>query len=111
MANLTPFQGVVFTPWIETIIAHGAVSGSCFPSGHVAGSFGMIFGLLLKYPRFGRLCLFLAVGMACVCLYTRYHHRLDVAAGLLCAGLGYGFACLATRSPRSSPSARLTRGA
>lgn len=107
-AGLTPFQGIVFTPWIETIIAHGAVSGACFPSGHVAGTFGMSFGLLPAYPRFGKLCLFLAVGMASACLYTRYHHGLDIAAGLLCAGLGYGFARLTSRSPRSSPSARPT---
>jgi membrane-associated phospholipid phosphatase len=106
MAALTPLQGIVFTPWIETIIAHGAVSGGCFPSGHVAGSFGMTFGLLPAHPRLGRLCLFLAAGMACACVYTRYHHSVDILAGLACAGLGYGFARLAARSPQSSPSAR-----
>jgi hypothetical protein len=108
MAGLTPFQGVIFTPWIETIIAHGAVSGGCFPSGHVAGTFGMSFGLLPNHPRAGRVSLFLAVGMASACLYTRYHHGLDILAGLLCAVLGYGFARFSTRSLRSSPSARPT---
>jgi membrane-associated phospholipid phosphatase len=97
MAGLTPFQGLVFTPWIETIIAHGAVSGGCFPSGHVAGTFGMSFGLLPSHPRAGRFCLFLAIGMACACLYTRYHHGLDIVAGLACAGLGYGFARMTNR--------------
>jgi hypothetical protein len=111
MAGLTPFRGILFTPWIETIIAHGAVSGGCFPSGHVAGTFGMSLGLLPNHPRVGRLSLFLAVGMACACLYTRYHHGLDILAGLGCAGLGYGFARRATPSPQSSPSARPTRDA
>lgn len=92
MAGLTPFQGIVFTPWIETIIAHGAVSGACFPSGHVSGSFGMTFGLLPHHPRAGRLCLFLACGMAVSCVYTRYHHAVDIFAGLACAALGYAFA-------------------
>lgn len=92
MQGLTAFQGFVFTPWIETIIAHGAVSGACFPSGHVAGTFGMSFGLLPYHPKAGRVCLFLATGMSAACLYTRYHHGLDIAAGLLCAALGYWFA-------------------
>jgi hypothetical protein len=82
MAGLTPFQGVLFTPLIETIIAHGAVSGGCFPSGHVAGTFGMSLGLLPNHPRAGKLCLLLAVGMAAACLYTRYHHGLDILAAV-----------------------------
>jgi membrane-associated phospholipid phosphatase len=92
MAGLTPFQGFVFTSWIETIIAHGAVSGGCFPSAHVAGAFGMSFGLLKHHPVAGRLCLFLAIGMAASCVYTRYHHAVDIVAGLVCAALGYAFA-------------------
>ncbi len=99
--GLQPFQGILFTPWIETIIAHAAVSGACFPSGHVAGSFGMSFGLLPNHPRAGRLCLFLATGMAAACLYTRYHHGADVAAGLVCAGLGYAFARRFTKAPHA----------
>ncbi len=106
MEGLTPFQGLVFTPWIEAIIAHGAVSGGCFPSGHVAGTFGMTFGLLGHHPRAGRLCLFLATGMAAACLYTRYHHGLDIVAGLACAGLGYAFARRATRTRREAATAR-----
>ena len=108
MFGLTPFRGILFTPWVETIIAHGAVSGACFPSGHVAGTFGMSLGLLPNHPRAGKLCLFLAVGMSAACLYTRYHHGLDVFAGFVCAGLGYAFARAVTRSPGSSPSARPT---
>lgn len=91
MEGLQAFQGIVFTPWIETIIAHGAVSGACFPSGHVAGSFGMSFGLLKHHPKAGKVSLFLAAGMALACVYTRYHHSVDIVAGLACAALGYAF--------------------
>ena len=52
-AGADRFPSLVFTPWIETIIAHGAVSGACFPSGHVAGTFGMSFGLLPHHPQRG----------------------------------------------------------
>ena len=104
MSGLTPFQGIIFTPWIETIIAHGAVSGACFPSGHVAGSFGMTFGLLPHHRRVGRLCLFLACGMAVSCVYTRYHHAVDIFAGLACAALGYAFARLTTHNQAAAAS-------
>ena len=46
MARMTPFTGVLFVPIIERIIEHGAVSGGCFPSAHVAGAWGIAFGLL-----------------------------------------------------------------
>ena len=45
MAGLPAFQGIVFTPIIEWIIERGAVSRGCFPSSHVAGSWGMVLGL------------------------------------------------------------------
>ena len=103
MEGLTAFEGIVFVPWIETIIAQGAVSGACFPSGHVAGAFGMTFGLMRYYPRAGRISLFLATGMAVACVYTRYHHSLDIVAGLACAGLGYAFARYVTTQNMEPP--------
>lgn len=103
MEGLTAFKGIVFVPWIETIIAHGAVSGACFPSGHVAGAFGMTFGLMRYYPIAGRVSLFLATGMAVACVYTRYHHSLDIVAGLACAGLGYAFARYVTSQNMEPP--------
>ena len=86
MATLTPFQGFVFTPLIEAIIERGAVSGGCFPSSHVGGSFGIVLGLLPFHRRPALILLFFALGMSAACIYTRYHHGFDVPAGIL-AGL------------------------
>ena len=108
MEGLPAFQGVLFTPLIEAIIGVGAVSGACFPSAHVAGAFGMSFGLLSSRPRLAGVCVFLAGGMALSCLYTRYHHGLDIVAGLFCAAVGFAFAQRATANaepPRRGPGA------
>lgn len=88
MAGMTPFEGYLFVPIIEKIIAHGAVSGGCFPSSHVAGAWSTVFGLA-GFHRKGALVLgVLATGMSVACVYTRYHHAIDVAAGLAAAALG-----------------------
>lgn len=85
MASLKPFQGLVFTPIIQKIIEHGAVSGGCFPSSHVAASWGVVFGVArFRRKTAGILALF-ALGMSFACVYTRYHHAVDVAAGLIAA--------------------------
>jgi hypothetical protein len=86
MATLTPFQGFVFTPLIEAIIERGAVSGGCFPSSHVGGSIGIALGLLPFHRKPALVLLFFALGMSVACVYTRYHHGVDVPAGIL-AGL------------------------
>lgn len=87
-ATLTPFEGFLFTPIIEGIIERGAVSGGCFPSSHVGGSWGIVFGL---YPFHRRAALrlgFFALGMSAACVYTRYHHFVDVPTGFLAGLLG-----------------------
>jgi membrane-associated phospholipid phosphatase len=91
MATMTPFKGIVFTPIIEKIIEHGAVSGGCFPSSHVAASWGVVLSLT-RFRRKPALALgFLALGMSFACVYTRYHHGVDVAAGFF-LGLAGAFA-------------------
>jgi membrane-associated phospholipid phosphatase len=97
MAGLPAFQGVIFTPIMEWIIDHGAVSGGCFPSSHVAGSWGMVFGLA-KFHRRAALGLgVLALGMSFACVYTRYHHGVDVPAGLLAGIVGAWIGWTVTR--------------
>jgi hypothetical protein len=86
MATMTPFRGFVFTPLIEAIIERGAVSGGCFPSSHVGGSFGIVLGLLPFQRKPALILLVFALGMSAACIYTRYHHGVDVPVGML-AGL------------------------
>ena len=88
MEGLTPFRGFVFTPIIEWIIERGAVSGGCFPSSHVGGSWGMVLGLVGHHRRAAFMLGLFAVGMSFSCVYTRYHHAVDVPAGLLVGVLG-----------------------
>ncbi len=96
MAGMTPFQGIVFQPIMEFIVERGAVSGGCFPSSHVAGSWGMVFGLALYHRRAALLAGFLATGMSFACVYARYHHAVDVPAGFVAGALGATIAYLLT---------------
>lgn len=88
MATLTPFEGVVFVPIVQAVISVGAVSGGCFPSSHVAGSWAIVFGMWPENPRWGRRLGALALGMSLSCVYTRYHHFVDVPVGFLFGVLG-----------------------
>ena len=92
MAGMTPFRGFVFTPLIERIIEQGSVSGGCFPSSHVGASWGAVFGLSRFHPRVSAVLAFFALGMSVACVYTRYHHGVDVPAGFLAGLLGAVFA-------------------
>jgi hypothetical protein len=90
MAEMPPFNGMVFTYLIEVVIEHGAVSGGCFPSAHVAGAWGIVFALAWtrKHRRTAMLMGFLAIGMTFACVFTRYHHAMDMPAGFLCGIAG-----------------------
>lgn len=106
MAGLPPFEGFSFQRLIEAIIAGGAVSGGCFPSGHVAGSWGMTLGLWPYHRRTAAIFGFFAAGMSVACVYTRYHHAVDVPAGLACALVGAAIARAAVRpKPPQRPAA------
>jgi membrane-associated phospholipid phosphatase len=94
MAGLRPFGGWVFTRAIELIIAGAAVSGGCFPSAHVSGAWAMTFGLYATDRRAALWFGLLAAGLSVACVYTRYHHAVDVLAGLTVAAvaamIGFG---------------------
>jgi membrane-associated phospholipid phosphatase len=83
MAGLRGFDGVIFTPLVEWIIAGAAVSGGCFPSAHVAGTWGLTVGLTAAHRRQAVVFAALAVGLSVACVYTRYHHAVDVFAGIV----------------------------
>ena len=108
MAGLRPFGGWVFTRAIELIIAGAAVSGGCFPSAHVSGAWALTFGLYATDRRAALWFGLVAVGLSVACVYTRYHHAVDVLAGLtvatVAALIGYGL----TR--HSTPGSALAAG-
>lgn len=83
MAGLRPFEGFLFTPVVQWIIDHAAVSGGCFPSAHVAGAWAVVIGLGARHRRAAAWLAVLAASMSVACVYTRYHHAVDVPAGLL----------------------------
>lgn len=89
MARLPGFHGPVFTPLMQRIIEHGAVSGGCFPSAHVAGAWGIVCGLgSAGQRRAAWITGLLAMAMSVACVWTRYHHAVDVPAGVACALAG-----------------------
>jgi membrane-associated phospholipid phosphatase len=90
MAQLAPQTGWFFTWMMDRIIEHGAVSGNCFPSGHVAGAWAIVFGLMAsgRHRPVVMVGLVLSVGMTFACVYTRYHHAVDVPAGFACGAAG-----------------------
>jgi membrane-associated phospholipid phosphatase len=88
MARLPDFEGGPFT-WAARWITDGAhVTGNCFPSSHVAGTWGVVFGLAPYHRRAGFFIGLLAVGVSISCVYTRYHHAVDVPAGFLMGLVG-----------------------
>jgi len=85
MEGLRPFGGWAFTRAIELIIAGAAVSGGCFPSAHVSGTWALTLGLFPHHRRAAMVFGAMALGLTVACVYTRYHHALDVFAGLAVA--------------------------
>ncbi len=90
MAGMPPLDGWFFTWMMDRIIEHGAVSGNCFPSGHVAGAWAVVFGLAWTkgHRRTVWVFTFLSIGMTIACVYTRYHHAVDMPAGFVAGALG-----------------------
>ncbi len=90
IAGMPVLDGYLFTWMMDRIIQHGAVSGNCFPSGHMAAAWAIVFGLAWTpgHRRSVFLFGFLAIGMTFACVFTRYHHAVDMPAGFLCGLLG-----------------------
>jgi hypothetical protein len=83
--GLRPFGGWLFTRAIELIIAGAAVSGGCFPSAHVSGTWALTLGLWPFQRRAAVMFGVMAIGLSIACVYTRYHHAVDVLAGFAVA--------------------------
>jgi len=110
VADLRPFGGWVFTRIIEFIIAGAAVSGGCFPSAHVSGAWALTFGLYATDRRAALSFGFIATGLSVACVYTRYHHAVDVLAGLTVAivAAAIGFGLELRKKSQLNPGTRLS---
>jgi membrane-associated phospholipid phosphatase len=108
MAGVREFQGYLFTPLVRWMIDGVAVSGGCFPSAHVAGTWGLIVGLAAGHRRQAMWFGLVAAGLSVSCVYTRYHHAVDIFAGLLAAAAGGALAYALTTGPQP-PARRNTR--
>jgi membrane-associated phospholipid phosphatase len=102
MAGLRPFGGWLSTRAVELIMAGAAVSGGCFPSAHVSGTWALTFGLYATDRSAARWFGLVAVGLSVACVYTRYHHAVDVLAGLTVAVIAAMVGSALTRHSRSS---------
>ena len=93
----------MFTRAIEVIIAGAAVSGGCFPSAHVSGTWALTFGLAFLRPKTAFWFGLFALGLSVACVYTRYHHAVDILAGVTVAAVA---AAAGYHLTRRAPSAR-----
>jgi membrane-associated phospholipid phosphatase len=98
MSGLRTFDGFVFTPLVQWIIERAGVSGGCFPSAHVAGTWALIVGLAATHRRPALWLGLAAVGLGVSCVYTRYHHAVDVVAGLIVGVAGGALGRVLTQS-------------
>lgn len=82
MEGLPSLDGYLFAYLIAVVIHHGAVSGGCFPSSHVSGTWGLITSTPRHFSGFRRFAFTAVILMSFACVYTRYHWALDVLVGL-----------------------------
>ena len=99
MRTLPEFGGILFTPLARGLIDHVGVSGGCFPSAHLSGTWGLIVGLAPAHRKQAGWFALVATGLGVACVYTRYHHVVDVLAGLGAGVAGGVLGLLLTRVP------------
>ena len=102
MAGLRSFgSGWIFTPLLKLIMAGAAVSGACFPSAHVSGTWALVFGLYAANRRAAVVMGVVAMGLSVACVYLRYHHAVDVFAGFAVAAVAAVIGYAVTRRHRA----------
>jgi membrane-associated phospholipid phosphatase len=99
MQGLPEFDGALFTPLARGLIDQMGVSGACFPSAHVSGTAGLIVGLTAAHRRSAAWFALVALGLCVACVYTRYHHAVDVLAGLVVGVAGGALGLILTSVP------------
>jgi membrane-associated phospholipid phosphatase len=73
------------------VVRNATTGVNTFPSGHVAVTIAVAFGVISTLPWLGLLLLLCAVSIAVACVVGRYHYTVDVLAG---AALGLGVCAL-----------------
>ena len=74
-------------------VVKGATIGvNTFPSGHVAVTIAVAFGVIAQLPAAGVVLLLCAASISVACVVGRYHYTVDVIAG---AALGLGVCAVA----------------
>jgi hypothetical protein len=84
-----PSYDTIFRRFNLWMLGSYGIHTSVFPSAHVAGAFGVAFGIRRAAPALKQvgICLFLIAGLIAVAtVYGRYHYACDATAGLLIAG-------------------------
>jgi membrane-associated phospholipid phosphatase len=66
-------------------VKEGTIGANTFPSGHVAGSLAVAFGVIGTLPWVGLCLLVVALSISLACVVGRYHYAVDVAAGAVMA--------------------------
>jgi membrane-associated phospholipid phosphatase len=61
------------------------IRANTFPSGHVAGSLAVAFGVIGAMPWAGAILFGLALSISLACIVGRYHYVIDVLAGAVLA--------------------------
>jgi membrane-associated phospholipid phosphatase len=69
------------------VVRNGTIGVNTFPSGHVAVTIAIAFGVMSSLPIAGVVLLLCAASIAVACVVGRYHYTVDVIAG---AALGLG---------------------
>ena len=65
----------------SSIVKHATTGANTFPSGHVAVTLAVAFGVMSSLPVAGAVLLFCAASIAVACVVGRYHYTVDVLAG------------------------------
>ena len=73
------------------VVKNATTGVNTFPSGHVAVTLAVAFGVMSSLPAAGAVLLVCAVSIAVGCVVGRYHYTMDVLAG---AALGLGVCAL-----------------
>lgn len=63
------------------LVKHGTIGVNTFPSGHVAVSLAVAFGVIGVMPGAGAVLLLLAATITVACVVGRYHYTIDAVMG------------------------------
>jgi len=95
-----PSYETVFRRFNWWLLGGYGIHTSVFPSAHVSGAFSLAFGMMRVLPErrwVGRFLLVMAVLIATVTVYGRYHYAADAVAGFAISLAALGITALTER--------------